>query len=349
MSALRVPAMPMRAAVAAYIRCLVAGVAIVLPAPSALAACGGSEILRCHGDTNTIGAVVWAANGFTAAAQSKSEGGSGLILLNFAATGQVRNVTPVPWPNGRQVEDEWRAVPRRLVALPDGSVVVLANVMTSSGEDIKQQHAWAIRIGPNGQIIWSRIFSHDTDSTIFYSGQYDQRTERLLIVGRRTNGFDPDHECKKWSQSLVVTLSAATGQPTAPALLAGPSTIGPTSRQAIYDIAPGDRPGSYVVTGFATAPRKPPAAGCQDNIFVGVLTEGAGRWTLGVVGLIGDDTGHEVGFTLKSVGGGIYVIAGAGRDFSSGAPAAQAYRVTLKSFLQNLVSLGKHAHSGRWN
>ena len=79
----------------------------------------------------------------------------------------------------------------------------------------------------------------------------------MIVVGKRQAGGD-DGTCESWSQSFVQGLNGTDGRLTAPVVTHGPQQPGPRSRQGLYDIVPGEQPGTYVVTGFMSARRNAP-------------------------------------------------------------------------------------------
>jgi hypothetical protein len=313
-------------------RLLATVLATALSVGGAFAACGESDGVRCLADYDSVGAVVWAGNGFTAAARRKSSTSSGVVVVRFTPAGESRVATPIQWPSQLTPDKDWMAEPRKLISLPGGAVVLLVQVHVPEGASARQL-AWATRIEPNGQITWTRVFSEGTNSIILHSGLHDQKTDRLVLVGRRTLGGD-DGKCENWSQSLVVTLKAADGITQGGQIsVYGEEKKGATNRQAIYDITPGDRPDSFIVAGFVTAPYRAQPDRCQDNVFVGRLSEVSGRWALATLGRMGSDTANDVALAIKGAGDGSFLVAGFGRDTATNAPAAQAYRVQLTPFV----------------
>ena len=138
--------------------------------------------------------------------------------------------------------------PRKLIALPDGSVILLADV---KGSSTKSQKALAARISTKGSVIWRRTVSDNSAAVIFHSGHYDPITEQVVIVGRRTIGGDSGR-CDNWSQSLVFVLNAQDGG-IAYSDYFGEKTKSAGNRQALFDIAPGQEAGSFVVAGFRSS------------------------------------------------------------------------------------------------
>ena len=296
----------------------------------ARAACGDEARVTCHAAFETITAVARSGDGFTAAGQTKGNP-PGVALLRLTRTGEARG-NPLflrPPPNlapERSIVTE----PRKLIPLPNGDVVLLAQIAIT--EPAVRQIAWAARIAPNDRVVWSRAYPDNSASTIFHSGHYEPRGDRLILVGRRTSGGDPSGRCEYWSQSIVIPVAAATGQPDAPTAF-GSQAKSLTNRQAIYDIAPDNRAGSYIVTGFLTAKHGDNEGTCQDNIMVGTLAQAGNRWTLSQVQSIGSNTANEWAFAIWAAGEGRYLLAGQGHDQATGAPAAQAYRVRVRPFL----------------
>ena len=299
----------------------------------ARAACGDEARVQCRVEFESITAVVRSGDGFTAAGQIKGSPSPGVALLHLTRAGEVRgSVLPVPLPGNLPTDRPMVAEPRKLIALPNGDVVLLNQIAFTEGAATKQV-AWAARIAPNGRVLWSRPYSDNSASIIFHSGYYDASGERLVIVGRRTAGPDPASRCEIWSQSLVMTLLASSGQPTAPNLTTfGEQARSFTNRQAIYDIAPDDKAGSFLITGFSTAKHGENDALCQDNIFVATLGQVGNRWIASQVQSVGSNVANEVAFAIKATGDGSYLLAGYGRDQVSGAPAAQIYRFKPRPF-----------------
>jgi hypothetical protein len=303
-------------------------------AGAAHAACGDEDRIRCRPDFEVIKAVLATGDGFTAAGQVKSTAASGLALLRLGRGGEARGVVPVPWPTELTFNEQAIADPRRLIALANGDVVLLAQIFPDQTQT--RQFAAVTRIAANGRIVWTRSFPEATTSVVFDSGYYDSKGDRLILVGRRQLGPDMGR-CENWSQSMVVTMAASDGRLVAEPLIQGEQGRARTNRQAIFDLTPDGTTGNFVVTGFFTAPHGTDRERCQDNIFVGTLTQIGNRWTLARLGAIGTNTADEVAFSIKTTADGFYLLAGYGRD--EGAPAAQAYRVRLRPFaVQGLLS-----------
>jgi hypothetical protein len=321
--------------------------ASALFAERAVAACGDEARVTCRAEFETLGTIVRSGDGFTAAGQIRANPTAvGLIRLTRAGTARG-NILPVPLPQNftgnRQVASE----PRKLIGLPNGDVVLLSQILISEGAAVRQV-AWAARIAPNDRILWSRAFPDNAASTIFHSGLYEANSDRLILVGRRTNGGDPQYRCENWSQSLVLPLAAATGQPSPSLTTFGQATKSLTNRQAIYDITPGERAGTYAVAGFQSA-RHSDTDGCQDNILVGTLTSANNSWSLAPQS-IGAPNANEVAFAIRAIGDGRTLVTGQGRD-QAGAPAAQAYRLRFAPFaIEGLLNteFARDGASGRF-
>jgi hypothetical protein len=300
---------------------------------AAAAACGDEAQVQCPAAFESIGAIVPSGDGFTVAGQLRGSPSRTVALLRLNRAGAVRgNVFSIPLPANFSSDGSAVSEPRKLIALPNGDVVLLAQIAVTEGASVRQI-AWAARITPNDRVMWTRTFPDAGVSTIFHSGHYEANGDRLILVGRRTNGLDPSSRCEKWSQSWVMPLAAANGQPLVANLIAfGTQARSFTNRQAIYDITPADRVDNYVVTGFLTAKHGEFEGLCQDNIFVATLTQSGNRWTLSQVQSIGSSNANEVAFAIRPAGNGRYLLAGYGRDQATGAPAAQAYRVRLVPF-----------------
>ena len=154
----------------------------------------------------------------------------------------------------------------------------------------------------------------------------------MSLAGGQT-GLNSAGRCENWFQSLAIGLGAGDGRPIPQlaALTLGQTNRAHTNRQAILDIAPSDQPDQFIVTGFQTAAHAEQKERCQDNIFVGIISQAGNRWNLNRAGqLIGANNADDVAYSIKPVGGGSYLLAGFGRD--NGAPAAQVYRVRLRPF-----------------
>jgi hypothetical protein len=189
-----------------------------------------------------------------------------------------------------------------------------------------------MRIDDTGEASWNvSLAGSDGNTIILHSGVYQAEGDRLIVVGRQTQGSD-DGQCERWSQSLVITLNAATGQPIFPNLTRGEQARTPTNRQAIFDITPGEKPGTFVVAGVATVATTRAPRRCVDNMFVGTLIPAGNGWTLTTLGRIGAKDANEVAYSIRPAGAGFYMLAGYRKDVSGEAPAAQAYRVKINPF-----------------
>jgi hypothetical protein len=299
------------------------------------AACGDKDGIICQTDFTTISSVVRTTKGFLAVGQIKKGADLNLGLLRLTPSGQTAGAASLPVP--ADLASEGKTVVgdgRKIIALPDGGAVILAHLIVGGDKQI----AWALRVSADGGVIWNRAFMNDpVGFTIFNSGYYEKDGDRLIIVGRRTLGYD-EGRCTSWSQSLVVTLKARDGQQEINPVLAGMQGAGPNNRQAIWDIIAGEKPNTYVVTGFATSASATKPGECQDDILVQTLalspprpqSTATGTWTASRPNKFGAADAGEVAFSIKSLGNGAYLIAGYGKT-PAGAPAAQAYRIKLNS------------------
>jgi hypothetical protein len=311
--------------------------ALLLHVSTARAGCGDSDGVRCFPDLIMVAGVVWSGDGFVAVGQLRTPNAtSGLVLLRLGRGGQLRDApVAIPLPSGVTAPPDKTLVgeARKIIGLPDGGLIVLGQITLAD----ETQLAWVMKLAANGTPVWNKAFAAEPGIvTIFHSGLYDRKGERLIVVGRRTSGFD-EGKCSSWSQSVVLALKMSNGQPEFRPLYSGASLPGAYNRQAILDIAETDRPNAYVVTGFASAPNSTRPGECQDNISVRTLTllppasqNAAGAsWELSTGNKIGSDDANEVAYAIKRVGSASYLVAGYGKDLARGAPAAQAFRVKL--------------------
>jgi hypothetical protein len=304
---------------------VLAGIPFTSPA---LAACGDEARIQCRAEFETMAAIARSGDGFSAVGWLKSNPQSGVALIRLTRTGAPRgNLLPIPLP--ANLPASVSAAPRKLLALPNGDVVLLGDITITEAQVVRQV-GWAARIAANDRIVWNRTYPDSPNTTIFHSGLYEANGDKVILVGRRTSGADPASRCEFWSQSLILPVAAATGNP----LGQRPITFGDqnksfTNRQAIYDIIPGERAGSYVVTGFQTA-KNAQSDTCQDNIFVAALSAQSDiRWTSQAQSF-GSPIYNELAVAIRPAGSGRYLVAGQGRDETKGgAPAAQAYRVRM--------------------
>jgi hypothetical protein len=233
----------------------------------ARADCGDKDGITCQTDFTTISSVARTAKGFLAVGQIKKGTDLNLGLLRLTPSGQTAGTSSLPIPadfvsGGAAVVGE----SRKIIALPDGGALILAQL--SIGVD--KQIAWALRVSADGGVIWNRAFTGDpVGLTIFNSAYYEKDGDRLIIVGRRTSGYD-EGRCTNWSQSLVVTLKASNGQslPEIPTFFIGSQGGAPNNRQAIWDIIAGEKPNTYTVTGFSTSASAAKSGECQDDVLV---------------------------------------------------------------------------------
>ncbi|MHC2566353.1 hypothetical protein ACVIVD_008391 [Bradyrhizobium liaoningense] len=290
--------------------------------------CGDKDAVRCYPDLDVIKGVVWSGDGFTAVGQPKLPNSSyGLVLLHLTRGGQLKDaLLQVPLPSNVVSGDKpIKGESRKIVAVPDGGVAILGELIL----DDDHQVPWAVRLAPNGAVIWNRAFPAEPGvTTIFHSGIYDQANDRLVVVGRRTSGND-EGKCTNWSQSLVLSLKMSNGQPEIQPLYSGTPSAGLRNRQALLDIASTDRPNNYVVVGFASAPHSK-TGDCQDDINIQALAVSPqGGWTLSALGKIGVPDANEMAYAVKLVRPGSYLIAGYGKDPAKGVPASQAFLVNV--------------------
>lgn len=292
--------------------------------------CGDKDGINCQTDFTTISSVARTAKGFLAVGQIKKGPDLSLGLLRLTPSGQTAGISSLPIPG--DLASEGTTVvgdARKIIALPDGGALILAQL--SIGGD--KQIAWALRVSADGGVIWNKAFTRDpVGLTIFNSAYHEKDGDRLIIVGRRTSGYD-EGRCTNWSQSLVVTLKASNGLPEIPTYFIGTQGGGPNNRQAIWDIIAGEKPNTYVVTGFSTSASAAKPGECQDDVLVQTLTlsppkSSNSTWTASPAKKFGAADASEVGFALKSSGNSAYLVAGYGKT-STGAPAAQAYRVKV--------------------
>jgi hypothetical protein len=248
-----------------------------IPIEPAVAACGYEAGVQCRGEFEWFTSVVRSGDGLTAVGLLKETPTPGVALLRFTLAGAVRG-SPQPIPPPPDLPQSAQMNPRKLIALPDGDVIVLGNVRLNDAQRDRQV-AWAARVASNGRVVWNELYRDDPNITIFYSGLHEANGDKVILVGRRSNGGDDTYRCETWSQSLVIAVATGTGAQLARTSF-GEQGRTPTNRQAIYDIARGERPGSYAVTGFRSAAHTGPQRGCQDNNFVGTLVETNNRWTL---------------------------------------------------------------------
>jgi hypothetical protein len=301
---------------------------------AAHAACGDRDRIQCREEFEVITAVAWTGNGFAIAGQVRRDGSLGLALLWLTRTGEPRRIIALPLPGNWMVSGQMIAEPRKLIALPSGGLILVGQLQPA---EETRTIGWAMRIADNGQVLWNKPIEDSSGSVVVHSAHYDPNADRVIVVGRLTLGSD-DGQCEKWSQSLVVTLKASDGEPVVPRFTRGEQGRVPTNRQAIFDIIAGEKSGTFVVAGFATAaastavgarsPRR-----CLDNMFVGMLAPDRGKWTLATLGRVGSKDANEVAFSIKAAEkGGYYLLAGHHRDSPTDAAAAQAYRIRLAPF-----------------
>jgi hypothetical protein len=297
----------------------------------ARADCGDKDGITCQTDFTTISSVTRTTSGFMAVGQIKKGADLNLGLLRLNRSGQAAGAYSMPIPaelvsDGKKVVGEGR----KIIALPDGGAVILAQLIVGGDRQI----AWALRVSADGSVVWNKVFTSDSVGlTLFHSGYFEKDGDRLIIVGRRTSGFD-EGKCTSWSQSLIVTLKASDGRPEIPTLFLGPQGGGPNNRQAILDIVAGDKPNTYVTTGFSTSANTAKPGECQDDVLVQTLAltppkpqnPASGAWVASPPRKFGTADAAEGAFAIKPLGNGAYLAAGYGKT-SAGAPAAQAYRV----------------------
>jgi len=301
---------------------------------AAHAACGDRDRVQCREEFEVINTVAWTGDGFAVAGQVRRGASLGLALLRLTRAGGSGRMISLPWPGNRAASGQMAAEPRKLIALPNGGFILVGQLQLA---DESTTIGWAMRIADNGQILWNKPIEDSSASVVVHSAHYDPTGDRLIVVGRLTLGSD-DGRCEKWSQSLVVTLKASDGEPIVPNYTRGEQGRSPANRQAIFDIIAGEKSGTFLVAGFATAaasaatgarsPRK-----CLDNMFVGMLAPEGNNWTLATLGRVGTKDANEVAFSIKAAGTrGYYLLAGHHRDSPTDAAAAQAYRVRLAPF-----------------
>lgn len=297
----------------------------------ASAACFRSDSVQCREDFDTLGAVARVGEGFAAVGQIKTGSPSGLALLRLSRDGVAKRPMPIPWPSNLAIDPAPVAEVKKMVALPNGRLVLVSNIQFR-GTAVRNI-GWVTGIEADGRM-WHRVL-RDTSADIFlYGAHYDSSADRIIVVGKRQVGGD-NGTCESWSQSFVQGLKTTNGQLTAPSLTHGPQQPGPTNRQGLQDIVAGDEPGTFVATGFRSGPKA--GGGCQDNMLVGLLRDGGsatlagGSWALSVQDF-GAAGANDVAFAIKPIGRGRYLVAGHGQQPGTGTDVAQAHVVRLTPF-----------------
>ncbi len=290
------------------------------PLTGARAACGDSDHVQCHAEFEALDVVVPQDDGFAAAGQIQKGTSTGLAFLHIARDGSAGQAIGLPWLGDVADNQTMVALPSKMIATPNGDLILLGQLRFV---DETRTIGWAMRISNNRRVLWNKTFADPNSSVIVYSGFYDVKNDRIIMVGRLTVGGD----CQMWSQSLVITLRGSDGKETAPRLTAGEQAAKPTNRQALFDIAPGDLPNSYLVAGFATTADSRSEHKCDDNVLVGRLTWTNGRWTLTPLRRLGAKDTNEDTFAISEVARGTYLLAGYHIDSPTDANAAQAYLI----------------------
>lgn len=288
------------------------------------AACGDPAGVRCVPAVDMLNAIVRVGAGFVTAGSAARDGVVLPTLLRLSGAGEITRTTLLPWPGERAPDPKAGSEPRRLVALPGGDVVVVGQA--HHGDD-PSTFSWAMRVTEAGRVVWSRVFSEPPATVVLAALLHDPATDRIMMVGRLTEGSD-DGQCLKWSQSLAVVVQAADGRVVG-RVVRGDKGSGPTNREALFDIAPGDRPGRFVVAGFNSVPVRRPGRRCLDAAYVGALMPGqGGSLALSTLGRFAAREASEVPFSIRPAGPpSTYLLAGQRRDEVGVAPAALAVLV----------------------
>jgi hypothetical protein len=301
--------------------------AVLMLSMPAVAGCLRTEGVQCPEDFKSLNAVTWAGDHFALAGLEKTATSPGLAVLHVSHDGRTLRKVPVPWPqelsDGANISDV-----RKLVSLPNKTLVLIANIRTE--EPTPKYSGLVIGVSWNGRI-WSQVFSDDSASIILNSAYYETTTDSVIVVGRKQIGSE-NPPCANWSQNYIQGVTGTNGELVQPSIVQGTQVRGPSNRQAIYDIEAGETKGTFVLAGFATAPRKGGGI-CQDGMLVSTLIkQGVNQWRLADARRLGSKDGNEVAFSIRSIGRGSYLLAGYGRDLVTSAPAAQVYRIKLAPF-----------------
>jgi hypothetical protein len=306
----------------------VVAAALMLSTPAA-GGCLRSEGVQCPEDFKSLSAVAWAGDHFALAGLEKTATLSGLAVLHVSHDGRTLRKVTIPWPQELSYDANISADVRKLVSLPNKTLVLIANLLTK--EPTPKYSGWVIGVSSDGKMIWSQVFADDSASIILNSAYYETTADRIIVVGRKQIGSE-NPPCANWSQSYIQGVTGTNGKLVQPSIVQGTQVRGPSNRQAIYDIEAGETKGTFVLAGFATAPRKGGGI-CQDGMLVSTLIEqGVDQWRLADARRLGSKDGNEVAFSIRSIGRGSYLLAGYGRDLVTSAPAAQVYRIKLAPF-----------------
>jgi hypothetical protein len=308
-------------------RLAVIAAALMLSMPAA-GGCLRSDGPRCPDNFKSLSTIAWAGDYFALAGIEKEPTLSGLAVLYVSQDGRTLRRVTIPWPNELSGDTNISADVRKLVSLPNKTLVLIADILTK--EPTPKYSGWIVGL-PQGGNIWMRVLADNSASVILHGAYYEAKADRIIVVGRKQIGSE-NPPCANWSQSYIQGVSVVNGEPVQPSIVQGTQVRGPTNRQAIYDIVAGETKGTFVLAGFATAPRKGGGV-CQDSMQVSTLIQqGVDQWQLADARRLGSKDGNEVAFSIRSAGRGSYLLTGYGRDLVTSARAAQAYRIKLAPF-----------------
>ena len=173
----------------------VVAAALVLSTPPA-GACLRSEGVQCPEDFKSFNAVTWAGDDFALAGVPKTP--TGLTVLYVSGDGHLRRNLPIPWPEDVSDYANISANVRKLISLPNKTLVLIANIQT---KEPTKYIGWVVGVPADGKI-WNRVFTDDVADVILHSAYYEAKKDRLIVAGRRQVGSDTP-PCGNWSQSYI--------------------------------------------------------------------------------------------------------------------------------------------------
>lgn len=324
-------------------------------ADAARAACRPNIDPQCLADFASFDAIAAGGSGFVVVGRKREVPDSVFLVDLTTGSGQLEAVAEV------RIDLPRAELERRGIA--SGELYPLPRVLVVNNRDIyligevrvriagtTLMFGWAAHV-PAGRGIasakprWNLLYDPSTlfgpaswaGDIQFRSATFDQRSYRLVVVGRSQEG-PFDRACTRPSRALVAELHAGSGG------VAGAVARGDTrplrGRQGLYDIVPLHPPGRYLAVGFRSAPDLEEPGTCQDNLLVAVVEprppeqSPAGSMQGDVLTVvedleIGSDGEDELALSVQHLANDEYVITGYGHDDRTGSRAAQVTRIAV--------------------
>lgn len=228
--------------------------------------CDESEIGWCFERYLTIPSVVEYESGYIAVGFNENN----IDILRVDSKSNVDRM-PMGLPDFYQKSTHSNLRVEEIVRDQNGTAYVIGSV--SSNTDGKAKQVGFIgSYGLDGKIQWSdEVGNFDDETGVYlYAAEFDERQNKLLIVGRETNGSDRGGKCIQWAQAVVYSVDPDDLSELEHWITWGEAAPGFRNRKALYDISPAKKEGQFVVAGF-TSNSNQDGSRCQDDTFLALL------------------------------------------------------------------------------